>query len=43
MQLRHREFSRRERWMLRLTIAIAVMTAAAVVLAAVNIYVVYGT
>jgi hypothetical protein len=29
--------------MLRLTIAIAVMTAAAVVLAAVNIYVVYGT
>jgi hypothetical protein len=29
--------------MLRLTIAVAVMTAAAVVLAAVNIYVVYGT
>jgi len=41
-QLRHREFSRRERWMLRLTIAVAVMTFAIVVLTAVNIYVVYG-
>jgi hypothetical protein len=41
VEMRHREFSRRERWMLGLTIAVAVMTLAIVVLTAANIWVVY--
>jgi len=42
-ELRHREFSRRERWMLAMTVAIAVMTLAVVGLTALSAWFVYRT
>jgi hypothetical protein len=41
-ELRRREFAARERWMVRLTIAIAVMTLAVVILTALSAWFVYS-